>query len=106
MTQSPAVRTTGPSGPVRIGERAARTLAAELARHNDPKAALLVGAAPGVRGARRGDRRAAAGRPLTVVPAERRRRRAARARRRPRAAGSPSGYAWSTRSPRPTRPTW
>ena len=60
MTQSPAVRTTGRSGPVRIGERAARTLVAELARHNDPKAALLVGADPGVRGARRGDRRAAA----------------------------------------------
>ncbi|WKU08386.1 phosphatidylserine decarboxylase [Micromonospora sp. HUAS LYJ1] len=47
MTQSPAVRPSGPSGPVRIGERAARTLVAELARRNDPKAALLVGAAPG-----------------------------------------------------------
>ncbi|MFI5487585.1 phosphatidylserine decarboxylase [Micromonospora echinaurantiaca] len=46
MTQSPAVRTPGRSGPVRIGERAARTLVAELARINDPKAALLVGAAP------------------------------------------------------------
>ncbi|MEH1100960.1 phosphatidylserine decarboxylase [Micromonospora sp. CPCC 205561] len=46
MTQSPAVRTPGPSGPVRIGERAARTLVTELARINDPKAALLVGATP------------------------------------------------------------
>ncbi|MFI7573394.1 phosphatidylserine decarboxylase [Micromonospora sp. NPDC049497] len=46
MTQSPAVRTSGRSGPVRIGERAARTLVAELARMNDPKSALLVGATP------------------------------------------------------------
>ncbi|MFC4018168.1 phosphatidylserine decarboxylase [Micromonospora sp. GCM10011542] len=46
MTQSPAVRTPGRSGPVRIGERAARTLVTELARINDPKAALLVGASP------------------------------------------------------------
>ncbi|MEU6078615.1 phosphatidylserine decarboxylase [Micromonospora sp. NPDC047074] len=46
MTQSPAVRTSGRPGPVRIGERAARTLVAELARINDPKAALLVGATP------------------------------------------------------------
>ncbi|MGN9766058.1 phosphatidylserine decarboxylase [Micromonospora sp. SD12] len=46
MTQSPAVRTSGRSGPVRIGERAARTLVSELARINDPKAALLVGATP------------------------------------------------------------
>ncbi|MEU3453280.1 phosphatidylserine decarboxylase [Micromonospora sp. NPDC006766] len=46
MTQSPAVRTPGPSGPVRVGERAARTLVAEFARRNDSKAALLVGATP------------------------------------------------------------
>jgi phosphatidylserine decarboxylase len=46
MTQSPAVRTFGWSGPVRLGERAARTLVTELARRNDPKPALLVGAAP------------------------------------------------------------
>ncbi|MDM4720726.1 phosphatidylserine decarboxylase [Micromonospora sp. WMMA1363] len=46
MTQSPAVRPSGRSGPVRIGERAARTLVAEFARINDPKAALLVGASP------------------------------------------------------------
>ncbi|SCL40062.1 phosphatidylserine decarboxylase [Micromonospora rhizosphaerae] len=70
MTQSPAVRTTGPSGPVRIGERAARTLVTELARRNDPKAALLIGATPGsavlaaaVEALLPGDR-------LTVVPAE------------------------------------
>ncbi|MEU6203834.1 phosphatidylserine decarboxylase [Micromonospora musae] len=43
MTQSPAVRTPGRPGPVRIGERAARTLVTELARLNDSKAALLVG---------------------------------------------------------------
>ncbi|MGS2613417.1 phosphatidylserine decarboxylase [Micromonospora sp. LZ34] len=46
MTQSPAVRTSGRPGPVRLGERAARTLVAEFARINDPKAALLVGATP------------------------------------------------------------
>ncbi|MEH0937468.1 phosphatidylserine decarboxylase [Micromonospora psammae] len=46
MTQSPAVRTSGRPGPVRLGERAARTLVAELARRNDPKGALLVGASP------------------------------------------------------------
>ena len=70
MTQSPAVRTTGPSGPVRIGERAARTLVTELARRNDPKAALLVGATPesavlaaAIDALLPGDR-------LTVVPAE------------------------------------
>jgi phosphatidylserine decarboxylase len=44
MTQSPAERTVGPSGPVRLGERAARTLTAELARDHGPKTALLVGA--------------------------------------------------------------
>ncbi|MFF5053803.1 phosphatidylserine decarboxylase [Micromonospora sp. NPDC000663] len=70
MTQSPAVRTTGRSGPVRIGERAARTLVTELARINDPKAALLVGAIPesavlaaAIEALLPGDR-------LTVVPAE------------------------------------
>ncbi|MEO3775903.1 phosphatidylserine decarboxylase [Micromonospora sp. B11E3] len=46
MTQSPAVPAAGRPGPVRIGERAARTLVSELARRNDPKPALLVGAAP------------------------------------------------------------
>ncbi|WP_433687183.1 phosphatidylserine decarboxylase [Micromonospora carbonacea] len=46
MTQSPAVRTSGRPGPVRIGERAARTLVTELARRNDPKAVLVVGATP------------------------------------------------------------
>lgn len=69
MTQFPAVR-PGPSGPVRIGERAARTLASELARRNDPKAGLLVGATPdsavlvaAIEALLPGDR-------LTVVPAE------------------------------------
>ncbi len=46
MTQSPAVRAFGPSGPARLGERAARTLVSELARINAAKTALLVGAAP------------------------------------------------------------
>lgn len=40
------MRTSGQPGPVRIGERAARTLVTELARRNDPKVALLVGATP------------------------------------------------------------
>lgn len=44
MTQSPAVPPTGRSGPVRVGERAARVLVSELARINAPKAALLVDA--------------------------------------------------------------
>lgn len=44
MTQSPAVPPTGRSGPVRVGERAARVLVSELARINEPKAALLVDA--------------------------------------------------------------
>ncbi|WBB66474.1 phosphatidylserine decarboxylase [Micromonospora sp. WMMD812] len=70
MTQSPAVRTPGRPGPVRIGERAARTLVTELARLNDAKAALLVGAEPqsavlaaAIDALLPGDR-------LTVVPAE------------------------------------
>ncbi|MEO3744267.1 phosphatidylserine decarboxylase [Plantactinospora sp. B5E13] len=46
MTQSPAVRSTGPGRPVRVGERAARVLTTELARHQGAKHALLVGAAP------------------------------------------------------------
>jgi phosphatidylserine decarboxylase len=44
MTQSPAVRTPGSPGPVRLGERAARAVTAELARHQSSKTALLVGA--------------------------------------------------------------
>ncbi|MEU8297588.1 phosphatidylserine decarboxylase [Micromonospora sp. NPDC048909] len=70
MTQSPAVRPPGRPGPVRIGERAARTLVTELARLNHPKAALLVGAGPqsavlaaAIEALLPGDR-------LTVVPAE------------------------------------
>ncbi|SDY75158.1 phosphatidylserine decarboxylase [Micromonospora pattaloongensis] len=43
MTQSPAVRTAGPRGPVRLGDRAARTLTTELARRHGAKTALLVG---------------------------------------------------------------
>ena len=104
MTQSPAVRTAGRSGPVRIGERAARTLVAELARHNDPKAALLVGADAGVAGAGRGDRRAAARRHGS--PSCRPSRPAPRALRehvdRAGPLGRRPGHAWSRRSPRPT----
>ncbi|MGI5147565.1 phosphatidylserine decarboxylase [Plantactinospora sp. CA-294935] len=44
MTQSPAVRATGPGRPVRVGERAARVLTTEMSRHNGPKTTLLVGA--------------------------------------------------------------
>jgi phosphatidylserine decarboxylase len=43
MTQSPAVTAAGPFGPVRLGERAARALTSELARHNGPKVGLLMG---------------------------------------------------------------
>ncbi|MGI5212085.1 phosphatidylserine decarboxylase [Plantactinospora sp. CA-290183] len=44
MSQSPAVRGTGPNRPVHVGERAARALTTELARHQGPKTGLLVGA--------------------------------------------------------------
>lgn len=71
MTQSPAVRTPGPLGPVRIGERAARTLTAELARHNDPKTALLVGVAdPGSAVLAAAIDALLPGDTLTVVPAD------------------------------------
>jgi phosphatidylserine decarboxylase len=43
MTQSPAVRSTGPGRPVRVGERAARVLTTEMSRHHGPKTTLLVG---------------------------------------------------------------
>ena len=60
MSQSPAATASGPFGPVRLGDRAARALTAEFARHNGPKAGLLVGVGAGVAGAGRRDRRAAA----------------------------------------------
>ncbi|HEX8345653.1 MAG TPA: phosphatidylserine decarboxylase [Actinoplanes sp.] len=44
MTQSPAVTATAADGTARLGARAARTLAAEFARHNAAASALLVGA--------------------------------------------------------------
>ncbi|HWG98395.1 MAG TPA: phosphatidylserine decarboxylase [Pilimelia sp.] len=47
MSQSRAAIATGPLGPVRLGERAARVLTGELARHRGPKTGLLVGAAAG-----------------------------------------------------------
>src|SRR3569833_1270948 len=48
MTQYPAIGLPGGSQrPVQIGDRAARALAAELARHGGPKTGLLVGAAAG-----------------------------------------------------------
>ncbi|MEV2238441.1 phosphatidylserine decarboxylase [Micromonospora sp. NPDC049891] len=70
MTQSPAVRTPDRSGPVRLGERAARTLVSELARINDPKAALLVGAAPESAVLTAAIEAMLPGDTLTVVPAE------------------------------------
>ncbi|SCG54700.1 phosphatidylserine decarboxylase [Micromonospora coxensis] len=70
MTQSPAVRTPGRSGPVRIGERAARTLVTELARRNDAKAALLVGATPESAVLAAAIDALLPGDTLTVVPAE------------------------------------
>ncbi|MCX4470053.1 phosphatidylserine decarboxylase [Micromonospora sp. MW-13] len=69
MTQSPAVRTSGRPGPVRIGERAARTLVTELARRNDPKAALLVGATPDSAALAAAIDALLPGDSLTVVPA-------------------------------------
>ncbi|MEV4618746.1 phosphatidylserine decarboxylase [Asanoa sp. NPDC049573] len=45
MTASPAHQAT--KGRDNVGERAARTLTTELARHAGPKSALVVGAAPG-----------------------------------------------------------
>jgi phosphatidylserine decarboxylase len=47
MTQSPAAPVPGPFGPIRVGERAARALTAEFARHNGPKSGLVVGARAG-----------------------------------------------------------
>lgn len=46
MTQSPAMGPIGPRGPVRIGERAARTLTMEMARLSGPKRTLLIGVDP------------------------------------------------------------
>ncbi|MEU4712609.1 phosphatidylserine decarboxylase [Micromonospora purpureochromogenes] len=70
MTQSPAERIPGRSGPVRIGERAARTLVTELARRNDPKAALLVDASPQSAVLAAAIDALLPGDTLTVVPAE------------------------------------
>ncbi|MEV4517819.1 phosphatidylserine decarboxylase [Dactylosporangium sp. NPDC049525] len=48
MTQSPVGGASGVSRrPIQIGDRAARVLASELARHGGPKTGLLVGAAAG-----------------------------------------------------------
>jgi len=47
MTQPAAATATGPFGPVRLGERAARALTTELTRHNGPKHGLLVGVTAG-----------------------------------------------------------
>jgi phosphatidylserine decarboxylase len=53
MTESPAAHSGGPPAPVgplgqvRIAERAARALTAELARHRGPKTGLVLGAASG-----------------------------------------------------------
>lgn len=47
MTQPSALTAAGPDRPVHIGERVARTLTDELARHRGPKSGLLVGASAG-----------------------------------------------------------
>ena len=47
MTQPPAPVPGAPRRPIQVGERAARALAAEFARHGGPKSGLLVGAAAG-----------------------------------------------------------
>ncbi|HEY2947599.1 MAG TPA: phosphatidylserine decarboxylase [Micromonosporaceae bacterium] len=54
MTESPAARppgsppvAVGPLGQIRVGDRAARALTTEFARHRGPKTGLLVGAEPG-----------------------------------------------------------
>ncbi|GIJ26147.1 hypothetical protein Vqi01_13090 [Micromonospora qiuiae] len=71
MTQSPAARAPGRSGPARLGERAARTLVSELARINAPKAALLVGVTPESAVLAAAIEALLPGDTLTVVPAER-----------------------------------
>ncbi|SCF14707.1 phosphatidylserine decarboxylase [Micromonospora mirobrigensis] len=70
MTQTPAVRISGRPGPVRVGERAARTLVSELARRNDPKSALLVGVTPESAVLAAAVDALLPGDTLTVVPAE------------------------------------
>lgn len=96
----------GRPGPVRIGERAARTLVTELARLNDSKAALLAGAtsqsavlAAAIEALLPGDR-------LTVVPAE----GGSAAALRDHVTAQGRWVADRVRvvdsSPRPTRPRW
>lgn len=70
MTQSFAVRTSGLRGPVRLGERAARALVAELARYQGPKTALLVGVDPGSAVLAAAIDTLLPGDMLTVVPAD------------------------------------
>ncbi|MEV0727907.1 phosphatidylserine decarboxylase [Polymorphospora sp. NPDC050346] len=70
MTESPAVRATGLRGPARIGERAARTLTTELARHQAPKTALLVDASPDSATLAAAIDALLPGDALTLVPAE------------------------------------
>jgi phosphatidylserine decarboxylase len=47
MTQFPAIPMPGARRSIQVGERAARALATELARHSGPKSGLLLGAAAG-----------------------------------------------------------
>jgi phosphatidylserine decarboxylase len=70
MTQSSVEHTHGQSGPVPVGDRAARALTSELARHNDPKGALLVAAAPESAVLASAIEALLPGDTLTVVPAE------------------------------------
>lgn len=69
MTQYTAVRTPGLPAPVRLGERAARSLTAELARYHGPKTALLVGADPASAALMAAIDALLPGDVLTVVPA-------------------------------------
>lgn len=70
MTQSPAVRATGEGRPVRVGERAARVLTTELARHHGPKSGLLLDATTGSTVLAAAFDALLPGDTLTVVPAD------------------------------------
>jgi len=70
MTQSPPLRAAGLPGPARIGERAARTLTTELARHQGPKSGLLVGVDAGSTALAAAFEALRPGDTLTVVPAD------------------------------------
>lgn len=70
MTQSPAMGPIGPRSPMRIGERAARTLTTEMARLGGPKTALLIGVDPDSAVLAAAVDALLPGDALTIVPAE------------------------------------